>query len=498
MVSVEQQLEQLEENYQRGVVTGEQYHRAKALILGQIAPVGEFGAYFLLERITANSRATSWLARHRTPTKAEEQGGTVILKTLDPRLAGNPEYRDRFRREAELGKRLDHRSIARVLDLVIDAEKLALVMEYIDGVSLAHTIHEVVGPIPWRRALTIACSSAETLAYAHGRDVVHRNIKPANIMLLADDRAVVMDFGIAQDGGNRMTMPGTQLGTLDYGAPEQFTDASTVDARADVYGLGMTLFEMVAGRTPWDERDEATKVIMDKIRGEIPPPTEFFPSIPTPLVDAIMKALSVDPGSRHGSMEEFRTALVALRDVGMRTGPIPMMDPKAGSQTSLVPTSPERAPTRISVPSLDVRFSATCPFCDEHPAHFQLTEPVPGSDGTRLAVPICESCHAQRDGGRSSNVAAHLLVGGMLTAGLALLIVGGSSENLVLLVTGGLSLTAAVVFGVPLAIWAAMGRRSAATISLHLALRPDGAVELTLPTESAAETLLTLNGGRRL
>lgn len=519
-MDVEQELQHIEEQYQRGSLTGDQYTAQRAALLGQLVPLGTFGAYHLLKELGSNSRGTTWLARHRTPHKAHEQGGEVILKTLDPRLANNAEYRARFVREAELGQRLRSPAIARVLDMIVDGGDAALVMERIEGVSLSSLIHEIVGPIHWRRALTIAISISDAVSYAHEQGVIHRNLKPANIIVTQDDMASVIDFGVAQDVRSRMTVYGSRLGTVDYGAPEQFTDAASADQRADVYGIAMTLYEMLAGRLPWEPTDGLEDVMLAKLQGTIRPPNHFFPAIPPRLSAFVMRCLSMHPEDRPASAGEMKRELVALRDTGMQTNALPQLEPLQPpellnpSQPSFPdrpadpvppapgPGSPDRRgqSQRLLLPSLEVRFSTRCPFCGVHAARYQSLERVTthGANGdVRVATPICGGCFAVRDRGRSLDLAQKVVMALLLTAGLVAGVTGLATEGEGLVLAGVGLLGASVIVGSAVGVIAGRARRAAGRITLGLSLAQDGTMTLSVPTETTAHELIQLNPGAR-
>jgi len=139
--------------------------------------------------------------------------------------------------------------------------------------------------------------------------VVHRDIKPENVVVGPDNRLKILDFGIAKDLEDGKTKTGTGMGTVDYMAPEQYTDASKVDQRADIYALGMTLYEMLAGRLPWPPSTTEFKVLTIKSRGILPPATDFYPEIPPRALAAIDGALAVDLKKRFADVAAFRCAL---------------------------------------------------------------------------------------------------------------------------------------------------------------------------------------------
>ena len=278
------------------------------------AAVAAIGAYDLYELVGEGGMGAVYRGRHRIPAMAARQGGDVAVKLLHPHLAGKDGWVERFRREAEALATLDHPNIVRVFDVVEEAGRFALVMEWVPGRPLSHVIGRETGPIPWERARGMVAPLLSAVEHAHGRAVVHRDLKPDNIRITPDGTVKVLDFGIARLGESRgRTKTGTGMGTVDYMAPEQYADAKSVDARADVYALGMTIYEMVAGRLPWEPGESEFGVLQRKYKGDIGPPTTFYPSIPPWVVNAIMAALRPDPLQRIESVAKLR---VELFDVG--------------------------------------------------------------------------------------------------------------------------------------------------------------------------------------
>jgi len=322
-VSVADELKELREQLEKGLIDRAEFDELKALVLaGARGRAGDtVGAYKLLEQLGEGGMGTVWRARHRSEAFAHRQGGDVALKLLHRQFAGNPAYVERFEAEGALGLSLDHPGIVKVHQLVVDAGTLGLVMELVEGDSLAHTIGRVTGPIPWSRARPLVEQLLDAVGHAHSRRVVHRDLKPANVMLQPGGRTKILDFGIAKELGRGLTRSGMGMGTIDYMAPEQYTDAGSVDRRADVYALGLTLYEMLAGRLPWEPTLSGFQVQQAKLRQDLPPPTAFYPNIPPGVVDAVMKATAVEPGERYRSTEEMWAALAAIEELPDSAGP---------------------------------------------------------------------------------------------------------------------------------------------------------------------------------
>jgi len=231
----------------------------------------------------------------------------VAIKVLGGELARNPELEQRFRAEAKAQASLNHVNLATLYAFLVKDGSAWMVMEYIEGETFAGMI-ERRGPIPAQEAVPLFRQALLGLGYAHRMGIVHRDIKPGNIMVNRQGIVKVMDFGIAKVLGNRgMTRTGTQMGTAWYMAPEQVTNKG-VDIRSDIYALGITLYEMLSGHVPF-ESDSDYQVMTDHVNTPPPPPTQFYPYIPQGVVNAVLKALAKDPGARFQTTEEFGAAL---------------------------------------------------------------------------------------------------------------------------------------------------------------------------------------------
>jgi len=258
------------------------------------------GAYRVLSEIGRGGMGVVYRARHRSEVFADRQGGDVAVKVMHAHFAANPRFVQRFEREASLGLKLDHPGLVGVFDLVVDRGVLALVMELREGPPLATVGGEERGPIPVAEALPMFRQIAEAVDYAHRHGVIHRDLKPENVIVQPDGTLKVLDFGIARDEESQATRTGTGMGTVLYMAPEQAIDARSIDKRADIYALGMTLYEMLAGRLPWRSQDQLSdfSVLQVKANGKVPPPTDYYPDIAPDVVDVLMTALAVDREAR--------------------------------------------------------------------------------------------------------------------------------------------------------------------------------------------------------
>ncbi len=233
----------------------------------------------------------------------------VAVKVLHPHLAGDPTIVGRFRDEAKAAARLSHQSIVAIYDTASENGIEAIVMEMIDGMTLRQYLDEY-GPLALPDAVDLTNQVANALDAAHEARIVHRDIKPANIILGPDRRIKVTDFGIAKalEGGDTTT-EGTLLGTAKYLAPEQ-VEGKPVDQRADVYGLGVVLFEALTGRVPFQE-DSDSATALARLRTDPPSPRSFDPSISPAVERIVLTALARNRDRRFTTAGSLRDALGA-------------------------------------------------------------------------------------------------------------------------------------------------------------------------------------------
>ncbi len=234
---------------------------------------------------------------------------TVALKILHEQYGRDDEYVERFRREARAVAQLTHPNIVTVIDRGEDAGRQYIVFEYIEGENLKETVTRS-GPLPAHRAVELALQTARALAFAHERGLIHRDVKPQNVLLGEDGLAKVTDFGIARAlDVEGVTQPGTVLGTSDYIAPEQ-ARGQRVDAHTDVYSLGVVLYELLTGDVPF-AGDNFVAVALRHINEPPPSILERRRDVPVRLGAAVERALAKDPADRFASMAEFVAELEA-------------------------------------------------------------------------------------------------------------------------------------------------------------------------------------------
>ena len=234
----------------------------------------------------------------------------VAIKVLHPALARDPSVAERFRAEARAQANLNHHNVATLYSFVAENDNAMMVMEYIDGETFQQIIKSR-GPMPTAEALSLFKQALAGIGAAHRMGIIHRDIKPSNLMLNQFGVVKVMDFGIAKVTGNQgLTRTGFQLGTLYYMSPEQIK-GEPLDTRSDIYALGITLYQMLTARLPF-ESDSEFQILTDHVNTPPPPPRQFRSDIPDRVQNVILKALEKKPADRFATVEEFATALDAV------------------------------------------------------------------------------------------------------------------------------------------------------------------------------------------
>ncbi len=274
------------------------------------------GSWILERELGHGGMGSVYEARHATlRTRA-------AVKVLSPGLESEESFRQRFRREAELQVQLRHPNVARVLDYLEDEGRWFLVLEYVDGGSIADRLARE-GKVSREQAIAWARQALAGLSHAHQKGIVHRDVKPANLLIGGNGEVVVMDFGIARsDDAPGLTATGATVGTPYYMSPEQIVAPDRVDRRSDIYSLGIVLYELLAGRKPFDAGSQFA-VLQAQVNEPPPPLRTIDPTIPPELEAIVLRALAKDPGARYADCESMARELerAATRQTTLPAGP---------------------------------------------------------------------------------------------------------------------------------------------------------------------------------
>jgi serine/threonine-protein kinase len=256
------------------------------------------------------------MSRVYLATDTEDQS-KVVLKFLNDDLVGDIAVFERYRRESEIGSRLNHPHIQRMLNTTEKRSEEYLVVEYIEGQTLRHVLEEYEGkPLPVEEALRITIQICDAVAYCHEHGVYHRDLKPENIMLQPDGNVKIIDFGIALlEGARRVTWRGLSgtVGTPDYMAPEQLRGERGT-ASSDIYAVGMMLYEMLCGRTPFDG-ENVFAVMNQHVSHDPPSILNYNPDLSPALATVVMHAIRRDREKRYKSMQDLHADLLHLGKV---------------------------------------------------------------------------------------------------------------------------------------------------------------------------------------
>ncbi|MGH7221948.1 MAG: serine/threonine protein kinase, partial [Gemmataceae bacterium] len=257
------------------------------------------GNYDLLEKVAEGGMGAIYRGRHR------ESGMIVAIKIMPPHMARNPVLLKRFEQEFRAASRLDHPNIVRALDYSDNGNMPYLVMEFVEGESLGQKL-EREGRMSESDAIRIIAQVAQGLHRAHKQNLVHRDVKPDNVLVTPEGVAKLADLGLVKETETdlNLTRTGRGLGTPHFMAPEQFRNAKNADIRCDIYSLGATLYQMVTGELPFCSNGPLD-AWMKKIQNELVPPRQIVPALSERAEWAIRRAMSADPEKRPTSCREF-------------------------------------------------------------------------------------------------------------------------------------------------------------------------------------------------
>ena len=267
----------------------------------------ELGGYRVIEWIGSGNMAEVYKAMQPSVNRA------VAIKIMSASLTGDAEFVKRFQQEAKVVARLEHPNILPVIDYGEEEQALYLVMRYLKG----GTLHDLIqaGPMPPQVVLRYLTEIGQAIDYAHGLDIVHRDIKPRNVLLDQDGNPFVADFGLAKitSAAGAITHSGQIMGTPRYISPERAL-GRTVDGRSDLYSLGVILYEMLTGQVPYDA-DSTVGLVMQHIEAPIPSVTAANPQLPPAFDDILNRALAKDPADRYPTAAELSQAVARALNV---------------------------------------------------------------------------------------------------------------------------------------------------------------------------------------
>jgi len=262
--------------------------------------------YKIISLIGEGGMGTVYLAEHALMSRK------VAIKVLLPQLMKHEQIRQRFKNEAATMAHLEHPNIVSLIDYYEDEFGMYLIMEYVDGVTLDHYIRDVSGPMPEEKAIPIMSQILDAFHYAHDKKIIHRDIKPGNIILTPNGTVKVLDFGIARiigESNQQLTKTGVQLGTVYYMSPEQVKGLK-LDHRADIYSLGVTFYQMLTGLQPYHNLTTEYEIYNQIVNFDLPAPSEIYPGVPSYLNQIIKVALQKDPNNRFEHCESFKNSII--------------------------------------------------------------------------------------------------------------------------------------------------------------------------------------------
>ncbi len=387
----------------------------------------------ILKELGRGGMGVVYQAEHRIMEKI------VALKVISRTLLSHPEALERFHREVRAAAKLEHPHIVRALDADSAGELHLLVMEFIEGVSLFQTVQQK-GALPVTHACHYVRQAALGLQYAHEQGMVHRDIKPHNLMLTPRGQVKILDFGLArlaseQKGEGGLTRSGDFMGTPEYVAPEQATDASQADIRADIYSLGCTLYFLLTGRPPFQE-GQAIQTILAHLQKEPPPLSQLRSDLPAELWPVAARMLAKDPAQRYQTPLEVAEALASFCKAGPRSPVAPSLlnAPSGASPTQATVLPDKKGPSPSKHPpggadQLDTVAASPLAGASPFAGIGDLTRsPAPKNPDRKPWVPAGKT-----------RVWLAVAVGAVLLVGLAVLWTGGGSKDKPGNATGGVS-----------------------------------------------------------
>ena len=298
----------------------------------------ELGNYHVLEMIGKGGMAIVYKGRHKTLSRR-----IVAIKMLSASLEGDASFSERFFREAEVMDQLRHPNIVTLYDFIEENGHYFIVMEYVAGKTLSEIIKEAGGPLSYAEIRAVFQQVLAGIGHAHQLGIVHRDMKPGNIMINEEGEAKITDFGIARLLGNNfeatLTTTGVGIGSPYYMSPEQVLASKEhpITEASDIYSLGITLYQAATGKLPFEGADSLFTIMQSHVKKSPPPPREIVPGIPEPLENVILKAIEKKPEDRWSSCEAFWESLAGA-----------LVEPSlTGAATETMRTAPMESPPPI-------------------------------------------------------------------------------------------------------------------------------------------------------
>ncbi|HEX7527216.1 MAG TPA: Stk1 family PASTA domain-containing Ser/Thr kinase [Gaiellaceae bacterium] len=319
------------------------------------------GRYQVVRKLGAGGMANVYLAED------QELGRRVAIKILNERHANDEQFVERFRREAKNAAALSHPNIVSIYDRGEAEGTYYIAMEYLDGRSLKELILSR-GPAPLNVAIEYVRQILSALRFAHRHGIVHRDIKPHNVLVDAEGRVKVTDFGIARAGASQMTEAGSIVGTAQYLSPEQ-ARGTNVDQRSDLYSLGIVLYELLTGTLPFNG-DTPVEIAMKHLSQTPELPSVLRPELPRELDLVVTRALAKDPDERYQSAEEMDADLERLS----RGAAVSPETEESATQIMRAPTGPMSATAATMI--VPPRRGAYAPVPPPPPVYYDLEEPI--------------------------------------------------------------------------------------------------------------------------
>ncbi len=342
-----------------GILTGYQARR----LLKEKAQGLVVGRYVILDRLGSGSMGRVYKAHHLMMDRS------VALKIIAPEIASNERVLARFQREMKMVGRLDHPNVVRAFDADQMNNMLFIVMEYVPGQSLSQRLRQgTISPIDM---VHYAAQAALGLAHAHGQGIVHRDVKPSNLLLTEDRQVKVLDLGLgvlmeADSQATFATADGIAVGTVDYMSPEQACGRD-VDGRSDLFSLGCSMYHLMTGRLPYPG-DSPLERLSKRIGGRPAPITDVRPDLPSSLVQVLDKLLAHKPQERFQSAAEAAEALQALTRPRIKSTQRPSPKepvPQVSDPTAVAPPAPVMVMVRPEYPGW---FQPLAALAEEKPA----------------------------------------------------------------------------------------------------------------------------------